>query len=309
MINLKKVNIIYFLKLLVAICIILFLIYFVEFDEIIKILSQIDYFFLGAVILLLVLNIYFQFKKWEVLCNNTLNEYDSSKIVKSLLIGISAGMFTPMKSGEYFARALELKEASSTKVTLATMVDKSFTFITIFVFGGPVFIFSLEKFVSAGTSVLVVSTSIFIILVSLIALVFVNRKKIKLNSAKNKITKKVKEFLESINSVSTKVIIKTFLYAILHLAVICFQFLFLLLAFNGSMNQHFFQIPLLMFFIQIFIPPLVLGEIGIRESAAVYLVDKIGLNPAIGFNAAMFLFLINFILPSLLTLLFIFRKK
>ncbi len=306
-INLKKTNIIYLLKLLVAICIILFLIYFIQIDEIIKILTEVDLSYLFAALALLTLNIFFQFKKWEILCNIVLSEFDRKKILKSLLIGIGAGMFTPMKSGEYFARSLELKESNVVNVTLATAADKAFTFITIFFIGGIVFIYSINEFVSNSIVLSYLSSFIFIVAMSFITLLIVFRERIKFNfknKKKYKIIENLNEFLSSIKTLPVKVIIKTFLFAFFLLITICLQLLFLLTAFYGEFDMHFLQIAILTFFTQIFIPPLVLGEIGVRESAAVYLVDKIGINPAVGFNAAMFLFLINFIVPSVLTYFF-----
>jgi uncharacterized protein (TIRG00374 family) len=290
----------------------LFLIYFIEADKILEVLKNANPVFLLAALVLLTLNIFLQFRKWKLLCNNILSVYDKKKILKSLLIGIGAGMFTPMKSGEYFARSLELNDSSAVSVTLATVVDKSFTFITIFLIGGITFIFSLEKFISGSTVLFYLSLLTYVIVAVFITVVIGYRKRVKFNfnnKNKYKIVDNFNEFISSIKTLPSNIILKTFIFAAFHLVTICIQFLFLLIAFNGELNQYFFQIPVLMFFIQIFIPPLVLGEIGIRETASVFLVGKIGISPAVGFNAAMFLFLINFIVPSILTLFFILRKK
>ncbi len=66
----------------------------------------------------------------------------------------------------------------------------------------------------------------------------------------------------------------------------------LLISFSGEMNLWlFFVISNLIIFVQIIIPPIALGEIGIREGASVFFMKSFGYVGVIGFNAA-FLYLL-----------------
>ena len=59
---------------------------------------------------------------------------------------------------------------------------------------------------------------------------------------------------------------------------------------------------LLVFFSKSFFPPISLGDIGVREAMAVFFFGFFGVAEQAAFNAAMFLFVINLLLPSLFSL-------
>ena len=62
-------------------------------------------------------------------------------------------------------------------------------------------------------------------------------------------------------------------------------------------------------FAKTIIPPVSFGELGIREGASVYFLKQVGVSAAAGFNAAIFLFIINVLLPALTGLIFLLKRK
>lgn len=62
-------------------------------------------------------------------------------------------------------------------------------------------------------------------------------------------------------------------------------------------------------FAKTIIPPVSFAELGIREGASVFFLTYFGETQAVAFNASIFLFMINVLLPSLVGLIFFFRKN
>ena len=131
----RKINI-NFIKAILGIGIIVFLVTYLEPANIYKTYLEADKFYLLIAITLLPLNLYLQFIKWKILSKKYFGINNNSKVWLSLLYGISGGLFTPMKSGEYFARAIPYKNVKVVDVVLATMVDKIIPLYFVLLFGG-----------------------------------------------------------------------------------------------------------------------------------------------------------------------------
>jgi uncharacterized membrane protein YbhN (UPF0104 family) len=65
----------------------------------------------------------------------------------------------------------------------------------------------------------------------------------------------------------------------------------------------------LMMFAKTMIPPISLGELGIREGASVFFITQLGETASTGFNASIFLFFINVLIPSLIGMILLLKKN
>ena len=61
-------------------------------------------------------------------------------------------------------------------------------------------------------------------------------------------------------------------------------------------------------FVKTVIPPVSLGELGIREGASVYFLTTMGETSSVAFNASIFLFIINLLIPSLIGLVLLMKR-
>jgi uncharacterized membrane protein YbhN (UPF0104 family) len=66
---------------------------------------------------------------------------------------------------------------------------------------------------------------------------------------------------------------------------------------------------IMVYFTKTLIPSITLGEIGIREGAAIYFFGLFGCNEAVAFNSSMLLFILNLLLPSIIGMYFLLRLK
>jgi uncharacterized membrane protein YbhN (UPF0104 family) len=62
-------------------------------------------------------------------------------------------------------------------------------------------------------------------------------------------------------------------------------------------------------FTKTFFPAISLSELGIREGVSVFFLGQMGVDAASAFNAALFLFFINILIPSLIGSVLLFKKK
>jgi len=301
-------------KLIIGFGLIIFLVNFVKPNSIVETFKKADSFFLGVAILLLPLNLFLQYYKWEILCNKLFNVQSPRLIWLSLFYGISGGIFTPMKSGEYIARALPLKEVKAFDVVLATAVDKIIPLFFVITLGGSFFIVFLRGIFLFSNSLMtiIIILYLFLILVPLTFLFNDGRRSIKIRDKfkKVKFINKLIERVSFIRTIDKKIFIKHVSISFLYHLTFTIQMTLLLSAFSGEFDfMIYFFAANLIIFTQIIIPPIALGELGIREGAAVFYLQHLGYTSVVGFNAALSLFTINLLIPSIIGLLLLLKRN
>ncbi len=301
-------------KLIIGLGLIIFLILYVNPEKIIETFAKADYILLSLAAVLLPFNLFFQFTKWKILLKKYFNVENNRAIWVSLFYGISGGIFTPMKSGEYFARALPLKGVKVIDVVIATAVDKLIPIFFVVTIGGSFFIIFLKGLLSFSitvtTSLIVVY--LVIVIVPLILLLsnrdVSNRMRAKLKSIKF-LTKPI-EKISFIRTIDKKTLTQLIGISLMYHLTFTIQMTLLLSAFGGEFEfVKFFFVANLIIFTQIVIPPIALGELGVREGAAVYYLQRLGYSSAVGFNAAFSLFTINLLIPSFVGLILLLKRN
>ncbi len=258
--------------------------------------------------ILSLLNIFLQYLKWKLVCNSLLEEHNQKKIFLSLFYGFSAGSFTPARIGEYFGRAISFTGKPLLQVTAATIIDKFFTLIVVLAIGTVSFLFYLN-YLSGSIGLLILSAILFY-LVSRTGSNTLNKNYFLTKLLKFKRIASLYGSLSFIKNVNYKFKVRLILLSILFYTCFIIQFALLVSAFTNHFNFFgYIWAGNLVMFTKTIIPAVSFGELGIREGASVYFVKKIGETAAAGFNASLFLFLINILLPALTGLILLIRKK
>lgn len=303
-----------FAKIIIGLGLVVFLTFYVEPKSIYETYKKADKIYFLVAFLLLPLNLGLQFFKWKILSKEYFGINDNNKVWLSLFYGISGGIFTPMKSGEYFARALPYKNVKVLDVILATIVDKFIPIFFAILIGGTFFIIFLKNLIGFSAE----SAFGFIILYKIIVLIplFLLLGSSSISQKMRKWLKTKRYFENIINRVafvkmlSSKTLLKIIVISLLYHLTFTTQMSILLMAFSGESNFiMFFFIANLIIFAQIVIPPIALGEVGVREGAAVYFLQNLGFIGAVGFNAAISLFFINLLIPSIIGLTLLLKRE
>lgn len=301
-------------KIFIALGLLIYIISVINLQEIITAIQQANIYLIAAAFLLSFINIYLQYYKWRITANLVLQENSNSKIWLSLFYGFSAGVFTPARIGEYFGRAIVFKNQSLVRVTLATLLDKVYLLLIVAFLGSISsiifihFYYQVANYLTIGLFILLFTLLYFFILIIFNDKFWDNFLFTKLkNSVKlHWLFEKIKIFRKLDRKYSTKM----FLVSLLFYFCFLIQYALLVSAFSNHTNfADYIWAGNLMMFAKTIVPPVSLGELGIREGASVFFITQFGESASAGFNASIFLFIINLLIPSLIGLIFLLKKN
>lgn len=300
-------------KIIIAAGLITYLVFKIDLQNILTAFYEAYTALIFIVILMAFINIYLQYWKWKVVANKFLGELNNKKIFYSLFYGFSAGAFTPVRIGEYFGRAVAFKDKSLVHITIATLIDKFFTLIIVLFTGSIATIIFLYYYYEVS---IFITISLFIVVFLLFYFLFY----LILNESfwQNfvvtrllhiKLLAKVFENISRFKDFDKKSITLLTFISLLFYSCFIIQYALLVGAFAHEFNFiTFIWAGILMMFTKTVIPPVSLGELGIREGASVFFLMALGYSEAVGFNASIFLYFINVLLPALAGLILLPRK-
>ena len=310
----NKTTLIIIAKILIAGGLLFFLIQWVEYDKIVFALSNANLYTIAVVLLLGIINIYLQYAKWNLTSREILRVNDKLKSIRSLFYGFSAGIITPLRIGEYFGRGIEFKDRSLLQVTLATLVDKFFPLILVAFIGSISSLLFIYFYYQVSLYIVI---ALFIIIFTLfyvfILLILSNKFWDTVLFSRIKSSQKLKTFfdrLEVFQNLDKKYFYKMFLISFLFYSCFLIQYGLLVIAFSTHYNfLNYLWAANLIMFTKTIIPPVSMGELGIREGASVYFLTQMGESASVAFNASILLFIINLLIPALIGVGLFFRKN
>lgn len=265
------------------------------------------YSFLLLAITLLVLNWSLEAQKWKLAMNEFV-QMDFSTSIKSVLTGVTVGLFTPAKLGEYAGRMLLVKQeerAASAISTLLNSMAQMLVTIVVGLFGAIAFAdklnyidIDLSKIYVGGLLGLVGIMGVFVMLPELIKYLsrfgFLERHLISLQELK--VSRRVLFSILTIGAIR---------YAVYVTQYICiFYFLgieYCIVEFAGYIS--------LVFLIQSLMPlPPIAAFIG-RGGIALLVFSTLEINELVILYATLLIWVINLLLPALCGLGIIMKHK
>lgn len=293
-------------KILTAAGLMMYISFSINLSQTISVFSNSDKYFLSAAFILSFVNIYLQYLKWKLVCSGILEEYDRKKIINSLFYGFTAGSFTPVRIGEYVGRAIPFTDQRLLRVSSAVFIDKLFSLIIVFLFGSVSFLFFINPGIVYTTAIVVLFVLLSYSLIQGAAVTPYLKKIINHQKWSSDLFSGFTLLKSSGGKFKLNMILLSFLF------YLCFilQFALLVTAFSHQTNfADYIWSGNLVMFAKTIIPSISFGELGIREGASVYFLKKVGVIAAAGFNASIFLFLINVLFPALAGLIFLMKRK
>lgn len=312
--NANRTVIIVITKIIIAAGLLIFVISFTNPEEVLSALRQGNLRLIFLSFVFLFINLYLQFWKWKITCDYILAERNNRKIIASLFYGLSGGAFTPARLGEYFGRAIAFRDKSILQVTIATLLDKFFPLLVVAFLGSLSsilflhFYYNAEIYLTLGLFIVVFTLFYFSGLVLLSPKFWDNVLFSKLRSSA-RIPPVVKN-LKVLKNLSRTYVIRMSIISMLFYFCFLLQFAILVIAFTGNTNVlNYLWAGNLIMFAKTVIPPVSFGELGIREGASVFFLTEMGEVASAAFNASIFLFFINVLIPALFGLILFFRKN
>lgn len=310
----NKTTVVIAAKLIIAAGLLIFLINFIDYDQIISAINEANLLMIGLVLILGVANIGLQYIKWRITCNEVLEVNDNSKIFRSLFFGFSAGIITPLRIGEYFGRGIEFRDKSLVQVTVATLVDKFFPLLMVASIGSVSSLLFIYYYHNVSIYLVL---SLFVLIFSffylLLMLLVSNRFWNSLLFSRLNTSSRVRSFLDKLKifeNLDKRYFYKMIVISFLFYSCFLIQYALLAMAFSNHFNFiNYLWAANLIMFSKTIIPPVSIGELGIREGVSIYFLTQMGESASVGFNASIFLFIINLLIPALIGVGMFLRKN
>jgi uncharacterized protein (TIRG00374 family) len=299
------------LKTLVTIGLLAGLLYYIDSDEIMNSISQADPVLLSLGSVLVVANTGIHFLRWRYLLRLVSRDVSNADVFTSLLVGFSAGFFTPGQVGEIVGRIAGHPDLRKSHIIGITIIDK---------------VYILAVTAATGIGSLAVFCSLFYpqywsLLFSLLIVIFIAAVAL-LMVAPERIMPLLKRLPGKIRDHRyfsvIGIIEQTFhnrharMVSVLSVslyAVIVVQFYIFINAFSDVALFDTAISTLSVYFIKAVVLPISIGDLGVRESASVFFFSKFGVPAASAFNASVCMFIVNVLLPSIVGAVLILKLK
>ena len=295
----KRTRIIGWVKFALAVAILLVLIYWIRWEDLIQSLMTARFEMLLLALVLLIPNVLAQGLRWRYLLRRQTSGVPRKEIVASLFLGWTLGILTPGRVGQ-FARAFAVPSAPTLPTIGLTIVDKLFTLVWIVLLGAAGF-FSFFA-VPPGISWIWIPITIAILWIALSPRT--------LNRLLRKICivlpfrEKLLKIISTLEHLNTRDCLVAHAFSLLTVAIFFSQFVLLISAFFPISYFDGMRATSAMIFVKTALP-ITFGELGVGEAASIHFFGQFGVDKAAAFNASILAFFINLVIPSLIGLLFL----
>ena len=277
--------------------------FFQLFDEL-----HFHWIYLFFVILLLPLNWYFELIKWKVIADRV-DKVSQVKLIKSLLSGISSGLVSPNRLGNFIGRIFFFKPKSRVALTLGTLYSNFSQFLATINIGAITILILLVfnkqtdfKFLDFPLLWMFVFFGVILLFNILYFKVYLIPKLFPILNRKRNL---FQLFITKFKGVEFNL----FFLSAFRFLVFTIQFC-LVFAFLGVKIDSTILIgTVLIFFFTTIIPSLIFGKLGIRESVAVWIFTPFIENTLVILSASFLIWFINLAIPSLIGLYFLIISR
>jgi len=252
-----------------------------------------------VVILMMLVNWGIEALKWRYTIRST-EGITVFKAFRLTILGVTLGFLTPNRVGEIPARAFLLNRINFKVITLKTSVS-SFSQVLITLLLGVVgAVFTLHHFSNIHHSLIWIITLSFGLLFLLLIYFKTNKLVLLMNRVR---FLKEKEIFAAFSEFTLCELVNILIMSFLRYLVFATQYYLILNAFGISLNG-IGEISLIAvcFMVASFIPTIVISEIGVRGSVALFVFGSISILESQIILASLVLWLINVALPALIGL-------
>ena len=234
--------------------------------------------------------------------------------LKAVFAGITVSSFTPNRVGEYGGRVFYLEKADRLKGVIITFIGSMSQLLITILFGSISFIILSELLFES--KILFSAISKFKLLVFLLLFLlnvfifyfFYNVHSFISFFNLNKYLNRFKQYIQTFTIYNSSELTNILLFSFSRYIVFSIQFLILLNVFeiDSSTFHSMLSVMLIFLFVSI-IPTIVVAEIGVRGSVAIYVFSLFTINSIGVFSSTLLLWIINLVIPSLIGIYFVFN--
>jgi uncharacterized membrane protein YbhN (UPF0104 family) len=243
--------------------------------------------------------------KWYLTIRKIGFKTSNGRIVQSLLSGISTGLITPNRIGNFIGRMLYFKPKKRALVVLGTLYGNLAQFIATVFFGMIGLYFIKNNSIQFEYSDTLIVLSIF--LTTLAVLIYFSYPFIWLTNIP--ILRSKANIIQLFRQSAKRLVIPLLILSGCRYLVFILQFALLLIGFGAMFSHELIYSLFVLYLVSTLTPTLILGKLVVRETLAVLILGTIIFNPLIILAASFSLWLINLGFPAVVGLYFFFKSK
>lgn len=305
-----RATLLFFLKLGLALTALLYLADRIEWGTLLGYAREAEPVWIIVAVAMMPFNIGLEAWRWHRLVVRIAPETRYRDSLSAVLSGYPLGLITPARAGDFIGRALYLPYKGKGELVALTFLERFATLACTLLAG----LLALIPFlvihsnmpqIAWGTlfTISLVAVSLLLVLLlhpymarQILAAVLPFRRALRIIRILDRYNRKDTGSLMALSA--------------LRYGIFSTQFVLLVFAFDPTASW----LPVaagvsLVFFAKSAIPTFTLGDLGIREGAAVFFLGTIGIAAAAAFQASLLLFAINLLMPALAGLPFVLRLR
>ena len=284
------------LQAVVAGAVLYFVFHLVQWRNVLTAIQHASPVFLILALLLVPCNLGVRIVKWHFMLQRVSADVQYRHSIKSLLLGISLGAFTPGELGDVLGRAWHIPDVRKSHIVGLALLDRMQFLGTITVLGAWSILYLLFPF-----SIFNVATALVVSCLALTILVFLGKIATLTHATFTKLwhTLHLDGVLEGMGLFSTGEIVSLVSFTFIHQFIIILQMFFLLNAFTSVSIFTAFLGTSGTLFVQSVLP-ISLGDLGVREMSSMYFFSLCDVPREFALMATLLLFVMNIILPGIL---------
>ena len=251
------------------------------------------------ILLLSVLNRYFEILKWQNLAQH-IHKISVSESTKQVLAALTAGLFTPNGVGEYAGKAFFFKKSEAKKVVFLNLICNGIQMVLTVIFGifGLLYFNSLFNVITPKTVLI-----LFGILIAVILFLF-SIKKIAIKGYS------IEKLIHKINEIPKSIHQKNILLGICRYLVFSHQYYFLFLAFDVDLPYLTLIATIAsVYFLASSLPTFQFLDFAVKGGVAIYFFGILGVNEWIVVFISTLMWFLNVVLPVVIGSYYVLNFK
>lgn len=289
----------YALKAILAVVTLALLVYIAEPEQVWNTLMRGDLVWMTVALLLVPVNIGLEAYRWGRLVRHVAPSVRFQDALRAVVGGYPLGLLTPGRVGDYVGRAVYLPAVPPGISAALTFGERMATLASCLILGLVALVPYLTAHASASplwpavVGIGVLGTSALVL-----ALLFPSGARVALTTVLP--FDRARRALGAFDAIPEREAQTLLLLSLLRYGVFSTQFALLIHAFSPETAWvHAYIAVALVFFAKSAVPQVTLGDLGIRESAAIFFLGAYGVSEAAAFDASIALFGLNLLLPAL----------
>lgn len=275
-----------------------------------QVFNSVNIYYLLLALILMPLNWFFESYKWRFLLQD-IQKINLKTSFRGILIGITSGMATPNRVGEYIGRTFVLEKNNRVKGSLATMLGSLSQVLITLTLGLLAWLFLFEdiRFFDKLHYRPIFMASLIVLMVTML-LFFYNLQWIKRLAHWLSINQKYIDQIRFLNNFKARELSYVLFLSFFRYVIFASQYVLLLWAFgiDVALLKSLSAIAL-SYLIIVFIPHFSITELGVRGSVAVLVFQNFTSDLHLVAMAAGLLWLINISVPTIMGSIFLMSSK